>query len=98
MRARLTFALVVVAVGSLAAQQGAAPATQRAAGGGGGTVAPGIGGAPPGVPAPTAGNGAPDRGAGRAPARPRRRFAPRPGAPMPAEQEPGPSGPPEPRG
>jgi hypothetical protein len=55
---------------------------------------------PPGaaVPAPTAGNGAPDRGAGRAPARPRRRFAPRPGAPMPAEQEPGPSGPPEPRG
>ena len=51
-----------------------------------------------GVPAPTAGNGAPDRGAGRAPARPRRRFAPRPGAPMPAEQEPGPSGPPEPRG
>lgn len=53
MRARLTVVLVLVAVGSLSAQQSGAPA-QRAAGAGRGSVPPGIGGAPPGVPAPTA--------------------------------------------
>jgi hypothetical protein len=52
MRARLILVIVLVAAGSLSASQNA-PATQRAAGGGRGSVAPGIGGAPPGVPAPT---------------------------------------------
>jgi len=51
MRARLTFVLVLVAIGSLSAQQGGAPAQRAAVGRG--SVAPGIGGAPPGVPAPT---------------------------------------------
>ncbi len=55
MRARLTFVLVLVAIGSLAAQQANAPtARPRAAGAGRGSVSPGVGGAPPGVPAPTA--------------------------------------------
>jgi hypothetical protein len=59
MRARLTVFLVLVAVGSLSAQQAAQQGgAQRAGGAGRGTVSPGVGGAPPGVPAPTAADAA----------------------------------------
>jgi hypothetical protein len=54
MRARLAFVVVLVAVGSLSAQQGTSSnAAGRPAGAGRESVSPGIGGAPPGVPAPT---------------------------------------------
>jgi hypothetical protein len=56
MRARLTFMLLLVLVGSVSAQQpqpGAATPRTTAPGGVTGGVPPGIGGAPPGVPAPS---------------------------------------------
>ena len=51
MRALLTFLLLVMVVCSLSAQQPAAPAAGR--GGGPSSVPQGVGGAPPGVPAPS---------------------------------------------
>lgn len=64
-------------------------------------AAPGATGAPAAgtpeaeAPATTAGNAGPERAGGLAAARPRRRFPPRPGAPVPVEHDPGATGPPE---
>jgi len=55
MRARIAVVLALVAFASLSAQQADSPGTKpSAAAAGRGSVAPGVGGAPPGVPAPTA--------------------------------------------
>jgi hypothetical protein len=55
MRARLTFILLLILVGSVSAQppQTGAATPRTAPGGVAGGVPPGIGGAPPGVPAPS---------------------------------------------